>query len=184
MKIMCDISVGIRLGYGLDDRVSRVRFPAGLGIFLFNTSSTTALGPTQPPIKWVPGALSLGVKRLGREADHSPSSSAEVQECVDLYLHSPNTASWRGAQSKIKHRDNYTFYLYVSYFCPQEYKVLQIYAQVQWIGLQNNYLLVLSNNHIIIFALKLVGKCYVCSLIIRVVWSGSKAPRFRNLKYR
>jgi hypothetical protein len=32
----------------------------------------TALGPTQPPIQWVPGALSLGVKRPGREADHSP----------------------------------------------------------------------------------------------------------------
>jgi len=27
--------------------------------------------------QWVPGALSLGVKRQGREADHSPPSSAE-----------------------------------------------------------------------------------------------------------
>jgi hypothetical protein len=34
----------------------------------------------------------------GREADHSPPSSAEVKECVELYLHSPNTPSWRGAQ--------------------------------------------------------------------------------------
>jgi hypothetical protein len=77
--------------YGLDDPVSGVRFPAGLGIFLFTTASRTALGPTQPPIQWVPGAISLGVKRPGREADHSPSSSAEVknEECVELYLHSP-----------------------------------------------------------------------------------------------
>jgi hypothetical protein len=60
-----------------------------LGIFLFTVASRTALGPTQPPIQWVPGALSLGVKRLGREADHSPSSSAEVKECVELHLHSP-----------------------------------------------------------------------------------------------
>jgi hypothetical protein len=44
----------------------------GLGIFFFTTASRTALGPTQPPIQWVPGALSLGVKRPGREADHSP----------------------------------------------------------------------------------------------------------------
>jgi hypothetical protein len=51
----------------------------GLGIFLF-TASRTALGPTQPPIEWVPGAFSLGVKRPGREADHSPPSSAEVKE--------------------------------------------------------------------------------------------------------
>jgi hypothetical protein len=31
-----------------------------LGIFLFTTASRTALGPTQLPIQWVPGALSLG----------------------------------------------------------------------------------------------------------------------------
>jgi len=35
------------------------------------------------------GALSLGVKRPGSEADHSPPSSAEVKECVELYLHLP-----------------------------------------------------------------------------------------------
>jgi hypothetical protein len=34
----------------------------------------------------------------GREADHSPPSSAEVKEWVEMYLHSPNTPSWRGAQ--------------------------------------------------------------------------------------
>jgi hypothetical protein len=69
----------------------------GLGIFLSNTASRTALGLTQPPIQWVPGDLSLVVKRQGREADHSPPSRAEVKECVELYLHSPNTPSWRGA---------------------------------------------------------------------------------------
>jgi hypothetical protein len=40
---------------------------------------------------------SLGVKLPGREADHSPPSSAEFEECVELYFHSPNTSSWRGA---------------------------------------------------------------------------------------
>jgi len=34
---------------------------------------------TQPHIQWVPGALSLGVKRPGREAGRSPPSSAEVK---------------------------------------------------------------------------------------------------------
>jgi hypothetical protein len=29
----------------------------------------------------------------GREADHS-----QVKEWVEMYLHSPNTPSWRGAQ--------------------------------------------------------------------------------------
>jgi hypothetical protein len=51
----------------------------GLGIFLFTTTSRTVLGPTQPPIQWVPGVLSLGVKWRWREADHCPSSSAEVK---------------------------------------------------------------------------------------------------------
>jgi hypothetical protein len=65
--------------------------PRGLEISLFTTASRTALRPSQPPTQWVPGALSLGVKRLGRGADHSPPSSAEVKEWVELYLHSPNT---------------------------------------------------------------------------------------------
>jgi hypothetical protein len=55
--------------------LSRVRFLAGAG----NFSLRPALRPTQTPIQWVPGALSLGVKRPGREADHSPLSSAEVK---------------------------------------------------------------------------------------------------------
>jgi hypothetical protein len=79
----------------------------GLGIFLFTTASRTALGPTQPPFQWEPGALSLGVKWLGREADHSPPSSAEVKEWVELYFHTPSTPSWRCGY--FKHRDNFTF---------------------------------------------------------------------------
>jgi hypothetical protein len=55
-------------------------FRLGLGIFLFTTASRAALGPTQPLIKWLPGARSLGIKLPGREADHLPPSSAEVKE--------------------------------------------------------------------------------------------------------
>jgi hypothetical protein len=47
--------------------------------FLYTTTSRPALGLTQPPIQWVTGALSLGVKRQRREADHSPPSTAEVK---------------------------------------------------------------------------------------------------------
>jgi len=49
-------------------------------------------GPTQPPIQGVPGALCLGVNRLGREADHSPKSRAELNECAELYLHPHKTS--------------------------------------------------------------------------------------------
>jgi hypothetical protein len=46
-----------------------------LGIFT-SPQCRLALGPTQPPIQWVPG---LGEKLLGHEADHSHPSSAEVK---------------------------------------------------------------------------------------------------------
>jgi hypothetical protein len=36
--------------------------------FIFSKSSRPVLVPTQPPIQWVRGALSSGVKRPGREA--------------------------------------------------------------------------------------------------------------------
>jgi hypothetical protein len=51
-----------------------------VGITIICITSRMALGPTQPPIQWVPEALSLGVKQLGHEDDHSPPSSAKVKE--------------------------------------------------------------------------------------------------------
>ena len=66
-------SVGIATDYGLDGLGSN---PGGDEIF---RSSRPALGPTQPPVKWVLG-LSQGKVRPGRAADHSPPSSAAVME--------------------------------------------------------------------------------------------------------
>jgi hypothetical protein len=95
-------SVGIALGYGVLGFDSR----QGLGIFLFTTASRTAPGSTQPPIQWVPGFLSLGVKRLGREADHSPPSSAEVKNAWS-YNSTPQYVfiGW----CLVKHGDIFTF---------------------------------------------------------------------------
>jgi hypothetical protein len=75
-----DSSVGIALGYGLEIGVLGFGSRWGLGIFLITTATRMAQGPTQPPIQWVLGALSLGLKRPGCEADHSPPFSAEVKE--------------------------------------------------------------------------------------------------------
>jgi len=78
--------------------------------YLFITASRPALGPTQPPIQWVSGAIFLGVNRPGREAHHSRPSSAEVKEWVELYLHS------RGAQLK---KAEGQLYLYLFNFVDQ-----------------------------------------------------------------
>jgi hypothetical protein len=49
-----------QLIYGLDDRGGRSGVQ--LGSRMFSTSSTPALGSTQPPIQWLTGALSPGGK--------------------------------------------------------------------------------------------------------------------------
>jgi hypothetical protein len=74
------LSFHIQLGAGIAQsvprRAGRPGFDSRQGkIFLFPTASRPALRPTQ----WVSGEISPGAKRLGREADHSPPSSAEVK---------------------------------------------------------------------------------------------------------
>jgi hypothetical protein len=38
------------------------------------------IGSTQPPMQWLPEALSLKVKQPELEADHSPPSGAEIED--------------------------------------------------------------------------------------------------------
>jgi hypothetical protein len=79
------------MGYGLDDRGSRVRFLAGAGNFSLHHRVQNGSGAH--PASYPRGKLGSfpGGKAAGREADHSPPSSVEVKECVEIYLHSPNT---------------------------------------------------------------------------------------------
>jgi hypothetical protein len=62
--------------------------PGRVKNFLFSTTSRPALGSTQPPIQWVPRALSPGAKRPGREADHSTPASDEVKK-MWIYTSTP-----------------------------------------------------------------------------------------------
>jgi hypothetical protein len=66
-------NIGVRIPQwnssdGLEDRWFDSR--QALVIFPFTTASRPARGPTQLPIQWILGALFLGVKQPGREADY------------------------------------------------------------------------------------------------------------------
>jgi len=67
-------SVGIATDYGLDGPGIESRWRRD-----FPHPSGQALGPTQPPVQWVPG-LSWGKERPGGDTDPSPSSSAMVMK--------------------------------------------------------------------------------------------------------
>jgi hypothetical protein len=73
--------------YGLDDRAIGVRSPAGAKDFSSILCVQTGSGTHPASCKWVPGVLSPGVKaRPRRDADHSPPSSAEVVNELELAI--------------------------------------------------------------------------------------------------
>jgi hypothetical protein len=75
----------------------RFRFPVETKtFFLFSITSSPTLRPTQHSIQWVPKAVSPGVKRQEREADHSYLSSAEVKKGGAI-APLPRKSSWLGA---------------------------------------------------------------------------------------
>jgi hypothetical protein len=74
--------------YGLDDRGVGVRVSEEARILYSPGRPYRLLRPTQFSIQWVPGAFSPGIKRPGREVDHSPPTSAEVKKMC-FYTSSP-----------------------------------------------------------------------------------------------
>jgi hypothetical protein len=81
-----DSSVGIALGYRLDDQGSRIQVPAGAGNSSLHHRIQNGSGAH-------PASYSMSTRGSfpGGEADRSLPSSAEVKECIELYQHSPNT---------------------------------------------------------------------------------------------
>jgi hypothetical protein len=64
---------------------------------------------TQPPIQWVPEALSLGIKWPGHEADHSSPSSTEDKNAWSYISTPPICLHGVVLSLKKKHRNNFTF---------------------------------------------------------------------------
>jgi hypothetical protein len=75
LKFYTEVHISIRTGTEGSQNSKYFRIKN----FLFSKSSRPALGSTQPPIQFFTGALSSGVKRPGREVDHSSPTSAEVK---------------------------------------------------------------------------------------------------------
>jgi hypothetical protein len=103
-----DSSVGIALGYGLDGRVSRVRFPVGAGNFSLHHRVQNGSGAHPASYPMGTRGSFLGVKRPRREADHSPPSSAEVKNAWS-YTSTPQYAFMAWCSVKKRYRDNFTF---------------------------------------------------------------------------
>jgi hypothetical protein len=92
-----DSSAGIATDYGLDGK----GLIPGRGKICLSIPPRSALRPSQVPIHGQQVALSLEVKRSGREADHSLPCSADVNNSGAI-APLPLTYSWCGAYL-IKH---------------------------------------------------------------------------------
>jgi hypothetical protein len=73
-----DSVVGIATGYGLDDRRIGVRVPVFSRNSLLHVETGSGVHPTSYPMGT--GGSFDGVKRPGREVDHSPLASAGVKK--------------------------------------------------------------------------------------------------------
>jgi hypothetical protein len=99
------ISAGFHFTYTYGRRQWRISPPPPL----FDSASRLALEPTQPPIQWIPG----------READHSPPSSAGVKNARSyISSHAYVFIVWclmkQGTRPNgvgVKHRENFTLSL-------------------------------------------------------------------------
>jgi hypothetical protein len=80
------------------DWTTVVRSPAGETDFSHSTCVQNGSGahPASCPMG-TGGFIAGGKARPGRDADHSPASSAEVKSEQELYLFSPHAPSWRVA---------------------------------------------------------------------------------------
>jgi hypothetical protein len=116
-----DSSVGIAPGYGLDDRSSGVQFPAGAGVFSLHRRVRSGSGARPASYPMGAGDSFPGGGAAGAWGWPLASVWCRGGECVELYFHSSNWPSWRGA--RLKHRDKFTFILTIFGFFPVRFAI-------------------------------------------------------------
>jgi hypothetical protein len=128
-----------RLGYGLDDWGP----DPGRGWEFFSSPPCPdrLWDPTQTPIHWIRGAVSLGIKQPGRKSDHSPPSSVKVKNAWS-YTATPQYVFM--AWCLVKNRDNFkfTFTLFGLHILKQSLKAVVIkclpFPNTSWIFRNGN----------------------------------------------
>jgi hypothetical protein len=101
-----DSSVGIALGYGLDDRGSRVQFPAGTGNFSLHHRVQNGSGAH--PASYPTGTRVFPWEKSGRDVKLTTHLHLVPRPRIRGAIPPlPTTPPWRGTQ--LKYRDNFTF---------------------------------------------------------------------------
>jgi hypothetical protein len=108
-----DSTVGIATGYGLDDRGVKVKSPGRVKNFYFSALSKPTLGPTQPPIQWVPGSFFRGGLKLTTRI----LLVLRSRKCGTIHP-VPHMPSWHCAQL-VKHTGQFYLYLWPSAYEPK-----------------------------------------------------------------
>jgi hypothetical protein len=100
-----DSSVGIATAYRLEGRGVGIRIQLGESYFSSILRSKHSRGPPSflTSVHLCPS--SPGVKRQGREADHSPPTSSEVKK-TGIHTSTPHTSSWPSVRLA-KHWENF-----------------------------------------------------------------------------
>jgi hypothetical protein len=78
-------------GYGQKGQAS---IPGRDKIVFFYIASRPDMGPTEPPVRWVPGTLPQGVKWLGHNANCSSLTGAEFKNDRVVLKYCINLSSW------------------------------------------------------------------------------------------
>jgi hypothetical protein len=91
-----DSSVGVATGYRRDDGGVGTRVPARQEFSHFHVQTDSGAHPVSYPMGTGGAFPGEGVKRQGREADHSPVTTAEVKQ-MWIYTSFPHTPLWRSA---------------------------------------------------------------------------------------